>query len=130
VGQMTRRSAAEKREIIHLVDHSALPVGRTLDELDVLRSSSSRRGPPHSGREPRPAGARQPGRCTGGTSNASRKGRKGWSHSRRSADSSGTGGPSRCATRSSSWCEPTRRSRPGNWPGCSPPSVRKARPAG
>ena len=34
-----RRSAAEKREIIHLVEHSALPVGRTLNERDVSRSS-------------------------------------------------------------------------------------------
>ena len=52
MGQMTRRSAAEKREIIHLVDHSALPVGRTLDELDVLRSSSSRMGTPFGPRAP------------------------------------------------------------------------------
>jgi putative transposase len=34
-----RRSAAEKREIIHLVEHSALSVKRTLEELDVPRSS-------------------------------------------------------------------------------------------
>jgi hypothetical protein len=34
-----RRSAAEKREIIHMVEHCALPVGRTLAELDVPRSS-------------------------------------------------------------------------------------------
>ena len=34
-----RRSPAEKQEIIHLVEHSALPVGRTLDELDVPRSN-------------------------------------------------------------------------------------------
>jgi len=39
VGQMMRRSPAEKREIIDLVEHSALPVGRTLAELDVPRSS-------------------------------------------------------------------------------------------
>src|ERR1700680_59406 len=34
-----RRSAAEKQEIIHLVEHSALPVKRTLAEIDVPRSS-------------------------------------------------------------------------------------------
>jgi putative transposase len=34
-----RYSAAEKREIIHLVEHSDLPVNRTLAELDVPRSS-------------------------------------------------------------------------------------------
>jgi putative transposase len=39
VGQVMRRSPAEKREIIHLVEHSVLPVGRTLVELDVPRSS-------------------------------------------------------------------------------------------
>jgi hypothetical protein len=38
VGRIMRRSPAEKREIIHLVDHSELPVGRTLSELDVPRS--------------------------------------------------------------------------------------------
>jgi putative transposase len=36
---MMRRSAAEKHEIIHLVEHSALPIGHTLAELDVPRSS-------------------------------------------------------------------------------------------
>jgi putative transposase len=36
---MMRRSAAEKREIIHLVEHSALSVKRTLAELDVPSSS-------------------------------------------------------------------------------------------
>jgi hypothetical protein len=40
--QMIRQSAAEKREIIDLVDHSALPVGRTPAELDVPRSSFHR----------------------------------------------------------------------------------------
>jgi putative transposase len=35
VGQVVRRSAAEKREVILLVEHSALPVGRTLAELAV-----------------------------------------------------------------------------------------------
>jgi len=39
VGQMIRRSAAEKREFIDLVEHSGLPVGRTLAELDVPRSN-------------------------------------------------------------------------------------------
>jgi putative transposase len=34
-----RRSAAEKRELIHLVEHSALSVSRTLEELDVASSS-------------------------------------------------------------------------------------------
>ena len=34
-----RRSQAEKMEIIHLVEHSDLPITRTLDELDVPRSS-------------------------------------------------------------------------------------------
>jgi transposase-like protein len=34
-----RRSAAKKQETIHLVEHSTLPVGRTLDELDVPRNS-------------------------------------------------------------------------------------------
>jgi transposase InsO family protein len=36
---MMRRSQAEKMEIIHLVEHSDLPITRTLDELDVPRSS-------------------------------------------------------------------------------------------
>lgn len=36
---MMRRSQAEKQEIIHLVEHSELPMKRTLDELDVPRSS-------------------------------------------------------------------------------------------
>ena len=39
VGQMIRRFPAEKREIIDLVEHCALPIGRTLAELDVPRSS-------------------------------------------------------------------------------------------
>ena len=33
-----RYSAAEKREIIHLVEHSDLPIKQTLEELDVPRS--------------------------------------------------------------------------------------------
>jgi transposase len=40
---MIRRSPAEKREIIDLVEHSALPIGRILAELDVPRSSFSRK---------------------------------------------------------------------------------------
>ena len=36
-----RRSPAEKQELINLVEHSALPIGRTLAELDVPRSSFS-----------------------------------------------------------------------------------------
>jgi hypothetical protein len=68
-----RRSAAEKCGIIHLVEHSALPVGRTLNELDVPRSSFSRR---------------TPGRCTAGTDSTSRTARRDWSRSLRGADSS------------------------------------------
>ncbi len=36
---MMRRSQAEKIEIIHLVEHSELSISRTLDELDVPRST-------------------------------------------------------------------------------------------
>ena len=36
---MIRRGQAEKREIIHLVEHSGLSVKKTLDELQVPRSS-------------------------------------------------------------------------------------------
>ena len=36
---MIRRGQAEKREIIHLVEHSALSVKKTLDELQVPRST-------------------------------------------------------------------------------------------
>ncbi len=36
---MMRRSQAEKIEIIHLVEHSELPISRTLEELDVPRST-------------------------------------------------------------------------------------------
>ena len=39
MGRLVRRSAAEKREIIDLVEHSALSVDQTLFELDVPRSS-------------------------------------------------------------------------------------------
>ena len=38
-----RRSQAEKIEIIHLVEHSELSISRTLDELDVPRSTFSRK---------------------------------------------------------------------------------------
>ena len=64
MGQVMRRSAAEKREIIHLVEHSALPVGRTLDELDVPRSSFYRwyrqcQRDGEKGLEPKPSKRRQ-----------------------------------------------------------------------
>ena len=36
---MIRTGKAEKREIIHLVEHSALSVKKTLDELQVPRST-------------------------------------------------------------------------------------------
>jgi transposase InsO family protein len=36
---MIRRDEVEKREIIHIVEHSALPVKKTLDELQVPRST-------------------------------------------------------------------------------------------
>ena len=36
---MIRRDETEKREIIHLVEHSALSVKKTLDELQVPRST-------------------------------------------------------------------------------------------
>ena len=36
---MTRTSEAEKREIIHIVEHSALSVKKTLEELQVARST-------------------------------------------------------------------------------------------
>jgi len=39
MGRMTRRSAAEKREVIHLVEHAELSVSNTLKELDVPRST-------------------------------------------------------------------------------------------
>jgi putative transposase len=39
VGRLVRRSAEEKREIIHIVEHSEMSVNRTLKELDVPRSS-------------------------------------------------------------------------------------------
>ena len=64
MGQMMRRSPAEKQEIIHLVEHSALPVGRTLDELDVPRSSFYRwyrqyQQDGQKGLEPQPSKRRQ-----------------------------------------------------------------------
>jgi putative transposase len=39
VGRLVRHSAAEKREIIHLVEHSALSINKTLEELGVPRST-------------------------------------------------------------------------------------------
>jgi hypothetical protein len=42
---MIRRSVEEKREIIHIVEHSEMSVTQTLKELDVPRSSFSRRTP-------------------------------------------------------------------------------------
>jgi len=46
-----RRSQAEKMEIIHLAEHSDLPITRTLEELDVARSTFYRWYPevPRSG---------------------------------------------------------------------------------
>ena len=37
--RLIRRTPEEKMEIIHLVEHSDLPITRTLEELDVPRSS-------------------------------------------------------------------------------------------
>ena len=39
MGRLVRRSAEEKREIIHIVEHSGMSVNKTLKELDVPRSS-------------------------------------------------------------------------------------------
>lgn len=39
MGRLIRRSQEEKMELIHLVEHSSLPVGKTLEELDVPRST-------------------------------------------------------------------------------------------
>jgi transposase-like protein len=39
VGRMIRRDEAEKREVIHLVEHSALSAKKTLAELQVPRST-------------------------------------------------------------------------------------------
>lgn len=39
MGQMMRRSPAEERRIVDLVEHSVLPIGHTLAELDMPRSS-------------------------------------------------------------------------------------------
>ena len=38
VGRQVRRSAEEKREIIHLVEHSEISVSKTLRELGVPRT--------------------------------------------------------------------------------------------
>ena len=59
-----RRSPAEKREIIDLVEQSALPIGRTLAELDVPRSSFYRwyqkyQQEGEKGLEPQPSKRRQ-----------------------------------------------------------------------
>jgi len=64
MGQMIRRSPSEKREIIDLVEHSALPVGRTLAELEVPRSSFYRwhqqyQQEGEQGLEPQPSKRRQ-----------------------------------------------------------------------
>jgi hypothetical protein len=101
VGQMIHRSAADKREIIYLVKHSALPIGRTLAELDVPRSSFSRKKTPFGPRAQARRGE------TAGTvcpwyQQYQQEGEEGLGRSRRRADSPGTGGPSWCATRSSS----------------------------
>ena len=42
---MIRYQPEEKLEIIHLVEHSNLPVKQTLEELQVPRSTFSRRTP-------------------------------------------------------------------------------------
>ena len=39
MGRLIRRDETEKSEIIHIVEHSALPVKKTLDELQVPRST-------------------------------------------------------------------------------------------
>ncbi len=39
VGRLIRRDETEKSEIIHIVEHSVLPVKKTLDELEVPRST-------------------------------------------------------------------------------------------
>ena len=64
MGQMMRRSPAEKREIIDLAEHFTLPIGRTLAELDVPRSSFYRwyqqyQQEGEQGLEPQPSKRRQ-----------------------------------------------------------------------
>jgi len=39
VGRLIRLSQEEKMEIIHLVEHSSLPIRQTLEEMDVPRST-------------------------------------------------------------------------------------------
>ncbi len=39
MGRLIRRDETEKSEIIHIVEHSALPLKKTLDELQVPRST-------------------------------------------------------------------------------------------
>ena len=53
-----RRTPEEKMEIIHLVEHSDLSIRKTCNELDVARSTFSRR---------------TPGRCIAGTAVIRRK---------------------------------------------------------
>ena len=65
---MMRRSPAEKLEIIDLVEHSALPIGRTLAKLDVPRSSFYRwyqryQQDGEQGLEPQPSKRRQFWNC-------------------------------------------------------------------
>ena len=42
MGRLIRRSQEEKMEIIHLVEHSSLSIRKTLEELDVPRSTFDR----------------------------------------------------------------------------------------
>jgi hypothetical protein len=60
-----RRSPAEKREIIDLVEHSALSIGRILAELAVPRSSFCRWYQQVDGREPSGSGEWLTARCGG-----------------------------------------------------------------
>lgn len=53
-----RHNPSEKREIIHLVEHSALPVKKTLAELGIPKSTFSRR---------------TSGRCIAGTAGIKKK---------------------------------------------------------
>jgi len=55
---MIHRTPEEKMEIIHLVEHSDLSITKTCAELDVARSTFSRR---------------TPGRCIGGIAAIRRK---------------------------------------------------------
>ena len=42
MGRLIRRTQEEKMEIIHLVEHSSLPIRKTLKELDIPRSTCYR----------------------------------------------------------------------------------------